>query len=153
HAQADSRSRGEGRRTSPARRRSTLGGVMRCRVTKLRVVSGLGVLLAASWVTGCATFRAGTVEHARAAEVARPDPPGPVAQAYYHYTVAQYFAQSGQFKDAVAALEEAIKLDPRSPFLWREQAQWLARIDNPEGAVAAARRAVELAPDDPTMHL
>src|SRR5262249_47024035 len=109
--------------------------------------AGLAVALAAALAAGCAGQRGVLVERTGTAGPRR-DPPGPVAQAYYHYSVAQYFAQSGQFKDAVAAMEEALKLDPRSAFLWREQAQWLARIDNPDQAVTAARRAVELAPDD-----
>src|SRR2546429_3760303 len=51
------------------------------------------------------------------------------------------------------SMEQAIKRDPESAFLWREMAQWLARTDQTEPALAAARKAVQLAPEDAGTHL
>ena len=62
--------------------------------------------------------------------------------AYYYYSVAQLSAQAGQFKEAIEPLREAIKRDPESSFLWTQLAQWLARVDQPAEATAAARRPV-----------
>ena len=71
----------------------------------------------------------------------------PTAEAYYHYAVAQMHAQAARFEQAVAELREAIRRDPRSAVLWGQLAQWLARLDQGEEALAAARKAVEFAPD------
>ncbi len=75
------------------------------------------------------------------------------ADAYYHYTVAQTLAQNGEFKEAIAAMQEAVKRDPNSAFLWTSLAQWYARADSPGEAVTAARRAVQLAPSDVSTHV
>src|SRR2546425_1548811 len=127
-------------------------------MTKARrspVVRVLGTLVrAGALASGCAIRGRGTAEAdgtpPRRTVVTQPSM---TAEAYYHYSVVQLYTQAGRFKDAVAALEEAIKRDSSSAFLWRELAQWLARADAPEQAVAAARRAVALEPKDPTSHL
>jgi predicted Zn-dependent protease len=75
------------------------------------------------------------------------------AEAYYHYSVAQMLVQAGRFKEAVAPMEEAIRRDPNSAFLWVSLAQWLVRAEQPVEALAAARRAVQLAPDEAQPHL
>ena len=113
-----------------ARRR---GSSTRCRVTRLRV-SGRWCSDLASLAAGCAS----TTDSCGSGLRERPTRRGvgraaePAAEAYYYYSVAQYHAQGGRFKEAVAAMEEALKRDPRSAFLWRELAQWLARADSPD---------------------
>ena len=84
-------------------------------------LAALGLLLAGTLAAGCAgTATSGSVTHRAAGEPSRTGPSqDAAAEAYYHYTVAQYHAQGGRFKDAVAAMEEALKRDPRAPFLWR----------------------------------
>src|SRR5207245_2581658 len=51
------------------------------------------------------------------------------------------------------ALDPEQKREHESAFLWREMAQWLARTDQTEPALAAARKAVQLAPEDAGTHL
>src|SRR5207247_6960533 len=70
------------------------------------------------------------------------------AEAYYEYAVAQIAAQSGRFTDAIPALREALKRDSSSAYLWMTLAQWLGRTDAADEALAAARRAVGVAPAD-----
>src|SRR5437763_561486 len=59
------------------------------------------------------------------------------AEAYAHYTVAQLAAQGGRFKDALPPMEEALKRDPNSAFLWGQLAQWLVRTEQPAVALTA----------------
>src|SRR5262249_33746785 len=55
----------------------------------------------------------------------------------------------GQPQEAIAALERAIAKDEQSPLLHRLMAESLARNGDLDRAVEHARRARELAPDDP----
>src|SRR5262249_7469598 len=120
-----------------------------------RGVTALGLLLAGALATGCASTTASDGSARRTA--AEPSRVGPsqdaAAEADYHYSTAQYQAQAGRLKEAVDAMQAALKRDPDSPVLWRELAQWLARADNPDQALTAARRAVELAPSEPGAHM
>ena len=75
------------------------------------------------------------------------------ADAYYNYAVAQMLAQNGEFKEAIAAIQDALKRDPDSAFLWATLAQWYGRIDAPTDAIAAARKAVDLAPGQVAAHM
>src|SRR5688572_8104410 len=112
------------------------------------------MLLAATGAAGCAT--AGTASGPDAV-----DPPrrltlamrDNIAEAYYHYATAQMLVQDGKFKEAVPVMQEAIKRDPTSAFLWSQLAQWLVRADAPAEALSAARRAVQLAPSQPQAHI
>src|SRR5439155_1143299 len=61
-------------------------------------------------------------------------------------------ADAGRFTEAIPALREALKRDPNSAYLWTTLAQWLVRTDAADEALAAARRAVELAPDEVASH-
>jgi tetratricopeptide (TPR) repeat protein len=118
------------------------------------LASLVAIGIAAALASGCAATR--SISRTSAADDTRrmtAAPPTTAAQAYYHYSVAQLHAQGGRFKEAIAEVEQAIKLDPRSPYLWRDLAQWLARSDTPDQALAAARKAVELAPDQSSSHL
>src|SRR6267142_4594582 len=122
----------------------------------MRVRSAVSLfLLLAGAVAGCAT----TPDAARLqADGETPRRVGPrerdmAAEAYYHYTVAQLAAQSGRFKDALAPMEEALRRDPNSSYLWAQLAQWLVRAEQPAEALTAARKAVQLAPDEAPPHL
>src|SRR5439155_841791 len=74
------------------------------------------------------------------------------AHAYHEFVVAQMAAQAGRFTEAIPALREALKRDPNLAYLWTTLAQWLVRTDAADEALAAARRAVELAPDEVASH-
>jgi Flp pilus assembly protein TadD len=106
-----------------------------------RVLDALVLVLA---LTGCAT----AISPAANAEPSAPIPgaarriDSPTADAYAHYLMAQMHAQAGRFREAVAELRETLRADPRTPALWMQLAQWLSRIDEPDEALAAARKAV-----------
>src|SRR5256885_11906045 len=48
---------------------------------------------------------------------------------------------------SIPAIREALKHDPTSAFLWTTLAQWLVRGEQYDEAIVAARRGIELAPD------
>jgi tetratricopeptide (TPR) repeat protein len=137
----DEQARSAARRLLVRARQASMGGL-------------LAVLTLAGALPACATMGQLATQFERATpRQAAAQPLTPAAEAYYHYSIAQLHAQAGRFKEAVAAIQEAIRRDERSAFLWRELAHWLARIEEPEQALAAARKAVEIAPDDPAGHL
>src|SRR5688572_20423539 len=115
------------------------------------------LLLLAGAVAGCATASPTAARLDGAADTtprrATARERDVAAEAYYHYSVAQLMAQGGRFKDAVPPMEEALRRDPNSSYLWSQFAQWLVRAEQPTEALAAARKAVQLAPDDPQPHL
>ena len=77
----------------------------------------------------------------------------PQAEAYYDFAAAQMLVHAGRFREAVPLLQDALKRDPDSAFLWMQLAQWLVRADQPADALVAARKAVQLAPDEIQPHL
>ena len=91
--------------------------------------------------TGCAAFRTGPEGPGR--EV-RPDAPPEYDVLVYHQHLAD-----GQPQEAIAALERALAKDEQSPVLHRMMAEILARNGDLDRAVEHARRARELAPEDP----
>src|SRR2546428_5550853 len=112
------------------------------------------LLLLAGAVAGCARTPAsarldGSGETPRRPALRERDT---TAEAYYYYTVAQLAAQGGRFKDALPPIQEALRRDPNSAFLWGQLAQWLARTEQPAEALTAPRKAVELAPANPQPH-
>src|SRR5262249_6525355 len=112
------------------------------------------LLLPPPLVAGCAAL-------SRSAESDDSDTPrrltsstrDPRAEAYYDFAAAQLHVQAGRFKEAIPLIQEAIKRDPNSAFLWTQLAQWLIRVEQPAEALTAAQKAVQLAPDDPGPHL
>ncbi|HZW73305.1 MAG TPA: tetratricopeptide repeat protein, partial [Caldimonas sp.] len=113
------------------------------------------LLLLPSLLAGCATLSRsaggddGDSPRLRLLSTSR----DPRAEAYYDFAAAQLQVQAGRFKEAIPLLQEAIKRDPNSAFLWTQLAQWLIRADQPAEALSAAQKAVQLAPDDPGPHL
>ena len=91
--------------------------------------------------TGCASFHATPGGPGR--EI-RPDAPPE-----YDVLVYQDHLAEGRPQEAIAALERAIEKDETSPLLHRMMAEILARTGDLDRAVEHARRARELAPDDP----
>jgi tetratricopeptide (TPR) repeat protein len=100
-----------------------------------------------SWIalvllgTGCASLRPDAEGPGR--EI-RPDAPPEYDVLVYHQHLAD-----GQPQEAISALERAIAKDPQSPLLHRMMAESLARSGDFDRAIEHARRARELAPDDP----
>src|SRR5580765_8442135 len=121
----------------------------------MTVRSAVSLLLLAGAVAGCATTPAGARlgDDGGAPRRTASRERDMTAEAYYHYTVAQMAAQSGRFKDALPPMEEAIRRDPNSSYLWAQLAQWLVRAEQPAEALNAARKAVQLAPDEAQPHL
>ncbi len=74
----------------------------------------------------------------------RPDAPPEYDVLVYHEHLAE-----GRPQEAIAALERALEKDENSPLLHRMMADVLARSGELDRAVEHARRARELAPDDP----
>jgi tetratricopeptide (TPR) repeat protein len=109
-------------------------------VTRLRLTfcAWLGLALLG---TGCASFR--TAPSGPGREI-RPDAPPEYDVLVYHEHLAE-----GRPQEAIAALERAIEKDENSPLLHRMMAEILARSGELDRAVEHARRARELAPDDP----
>jgi tetratricopeptide (TPR) repeat protein len=93
--------------------------------------------------TGCAGLRAAPAGPGR--EV-RPDAPAEYDVLVYHQHLAE-----GRPQEAITALERALAKDEKSPLLHRMMAESLARSGDLDRAVDHARRARELAPDDPTV--
>jgi tetratricopeptide (TPR) repeat protein len=91
--------------------------------------------------TGCASLRS---EPAGPGREVRPDAPPEYDVLVYHQHLAE-----GRPQEAIAALERAIEKDPQSALLHRMMAEVLARSGELDRAVEHARRARELAPDDP----
>ena len=118
-------------------------------------VRGIAWLVLVGALTGCAGSRGETLATADGERSVRLASTGgdKAADAYYYFSVAQLHAQAGRFREAIPALEEAIKRDPSSAILWTQLAQWLGRAESSERALAAARRAVELAPGEAAPHV
>ncbi|HKA16061.1 MAG TPA: tetratricopeptide repeat protein [Myxococcota bacterium] len=107
-----------------------------------RLVALFAILgMSAGFGTGCATFGAA------------PEGPGreirPEAPPEYDVLVYNEHLADGHPQEAIAALERALAKDEQSPVLHRMMAETLARSGELDRAVEHARRARELAPDDP----
>jgi Flp pilus assembly protein TadD len=59
---------------------------------------------------------------------------------------------AGRVAEAVALYRRALESDPRLPIAWNGLAMALARQGDLDGAIEAARRLVELEPEDPLSH-
>jgi len=107
----------------------------------LRIITRSARIGLALLGTGCAAFRAAPDGPGR--EI-RPDAPAEYDVLVYHEHIAE-----GRPVEAMAALERAIAKDEQSAPLHRMMAEMLARNSELDLAVEHARRARELAPDDP----
>jgi tetratricopeptide (TPR) repeat protein len=59
--------------------------------------------------------------------------------------------QEGHLVEALSALEQASKLDPRNPLPWTSLAEVYFRLKEPKQAAAAAQTAEKLGPENPTV--
>jgi tetratricopeptide (TPR) repeat protein len=66
-------------------------------------------------------------------------------EAFQHYTRAE-------FADAIDAYRRCLELDAGLANAWSGLAMALARSDDLDGAIEAARKAIELEPDEPLGH-
>lgn len=94
-----------------------------------------------AWVVGTA-----------AAAGAQPTPPPPQAQAYYEFLLARRLESQGDATGALAALNRAQTLDPRSAEVLAELAGFHARQNNGEDAVTAAEKALTIDPANVEAH-
>lgn len=117
-------------------------------------VRGSAILLLVLATTACASIsRTATIDADGAPRRLTVMARDPQADAYYDFAAAQMLVHAGRFREAVPLLQDALKRDPNSAFLWTQLAQWLVRADQPVEALAAARKAVQLAPNDVQPHL
>lgn len=77
----------------------------------------------------------------------------PAAKALYYFSVARLTAIEGDYPTAAAALEKALKYDPRSAYLHLFLAEIYLSMDEVEKAVRAAEDALIHAPDDARPYL
>jgi Tfp pilus assembly protein PilF len=69
-----------------------------------------------------------------------------------HLKLADLLEQQGQFVEAVAALDEACKLDPSHAWLFADFARTLLRGNKPEQAAKTIERALRFLPDSAELH-
>lgn len=79
-------------------------------------------------------------------------PAAPQSQAYYEFLMARRLEADGDGAGALAALERARKLDPRSADLLAELAGFHLRQNRSEAAVAEAERALAIDPENAEAH-
>src|SRR5437867_6591224 len=101
-------------------------------------------LSAACWKLGDAE---GAIELLR--QIARQDPP---FAAEVHYNLGTELSHQGKLDEAVQELKTAINLEPTSPNFYGALIQALTQKQDLDAAAGAAKRAVELAPDQPKNH-
>src|SRR4029453_2254661 len=111
------------------------------------------LLLLAGALAGCATAGAGSGSDGTEPPRRSSRDREMSAEAYYQYSVAQMQAQNGHFKDAIAPMQEAIRRDPDSAYLWSQLAQWLVRADQPTEGLGRARKGGQLWPHAAPSHL
>lgn len=76
----------------------------------------------------------------------------PSADAYYEFMLARRLESDGDTKGALAALERAQKLDPKSAALHAERAGLYARENDGDAARKAAEQALAIEPDNAEAH-
>jgi tetratricopeptide (TPR) repeat protein len=78
--------------------------------------------------------------------------PASRAAAYQAFLEGRRLESAGDTTEAMAALERAARLDPTTGYALAELAQLHARLDQGEAARDAARRALQIEPDQPEAH-
>jgi tetratricopeptide (TPR) repeat protein len=71
------------------------------------------------------------------------------SNAYALFEYGWLLSQTGRYSEAVAALEKAVELDPRSPLIHDDLGWWLYGARQYERAIAEARFAIDLDPTFP----
>lgn len=95
---------------------------------------------------------AGLLVVAMAAPLEAGQTPAPSGQAYYEFMMARRLEAQNDLTGALAALQRAIGLDPKSAELHAELAGFYARQDKVEEAVHAAEQSLELDKDNVEGH-
>jgi len=82
--------------------------------------------------------------------VPRPTPPAsPASQSLL--TESRRYQAAGQYPQAAAAIERALRIEPRQPVLWLELGQIRLQEGNAAQAESMARKALSLASGDATL--
>jgi tetratricopeptide (TPR) repeat protein len=102
-------------------------------------------------ITGLAFIR--LKRHAEALEPLRGAIAGSPWNAHPHYLYAFALRELGRHAEAVNPLESALRLTPEEPVYLRAMAELYADLRNFDEAMAAAARAVEVAPDRAANHV
>lgn len=98
-------------------------------MTLKRMIRVAALLLAAAWFSGCATVRAPVPEVSA----------NPAVRELVDSAIASF--ASGQFAAGTAALERALRIEPKNPLLWQELAQAHLNEGNYQQAEGFAARA------------
>lgn len=96
------------------------------------------MLLTGVLMVGCTTPQAGPVR--------RPAPVAP--NVYYYYTEAQILRAQGEYREALALMQQAMDLDPDSRLLQRETAVLYLQLKNEDAALALLEKLLAAHPDD-----
>ena len=73
-------------------------------------------------------------------------PPGPQAEAYYHFLMGQRYQQRGQMDKALQHFQQALEKDPASPYLNTNLAAIYLKQGAPEKALLQAEKAIQADP-------
>ena len=80
-------------------------------------------------------------------------PPGPKAEAYYHFLLSQVYQHSGQIDKALQEYQKALEDDPASAFLHSDLAAIYLKQGLPEKALKEAEKAIQTDPQSLPAHL
>jgi len=75
------------------------------------------------------------------------------ADSYYHFSMARLAEADERYLDAINEYKKALELDPRNSAIYSQMAQSYLRNSQPEEAIAAANKAVEINRDDLDAHM
>ena len=75
------------------------------------------------------------------------------ADSYYHFSLARLAEADERYLDAINEYKKALELDPRNSSIYSQMAQSYLRNSQPEEAIAAANKSVEINRDDLDAHM
>ncbi len=74
------------------------------------------------------------------------------ALSYYHFSLAKWIDERGNFAKALSEMETALKYNPDSPAIHLEMAELLEKSGNFDDAIEHAQKAAQLDPQNPDPH-
>ncbi|MBN1570515.1 MAG: tetratricopeptide repeat protein [Acidobacteria bacterium] len=74
------------------------------------------------------------------------------AASYYHFSLAKWIDDRGNFAKAISEMETALQYNPDSPAIHLEMAELLEKSGSYEEAIEHAKKAAQLAPQSPDPH-